>query len=222
MNIQELKIPSYNLLKQEQFYRQTLGLNLISKNEKEMRFEIGSSILSLEKSPQKTQYHFAINIPSNSIQEAYNWLRKKVPILPWHGNDIIDFKAWNAESVYFYDEDHNILELIARKNLNINGSKPFDSEQFLRLSEIGLPTHNVKKTHDLIAQKCNMVQYDGDLERFCALGDEYGLFIIVNHHSKKWLPTDEPTFPYPFELLFNNEGSNFELIYKEEQLHINH
>jgi hypothetical protein len=53
-------------------------------------------------------------------------------------SDIADFVNWRAKSVYFFDPAGNIIELIARFDLNNASSEKFSSEQFLSLSEIGL------------------------------------------------------------------------------------
>ena len=43
--------------------------------------------------------------------------------------------------------------------------------------------------------------YDGTLQRFAAIGDEEGLFIIVNH-NKKWMPTNDLAQLIDFEGIF--------------------
>ena len=34
-------------------------------------------------------------------------------------------------------------------------------------------------------------KFSGDFERFCAVGDDNGLFILVNNKLKKWFPTGD-------------------------------
>ncbi len=61
--------------------------------------------------------------------------------------------------------------------------------------------------------------FDGDFDRFCAIGDETGLFIVINYEKKNWFPTMEPAQPYPFRVLFKNqEGEEYEIKYDNEEL----
>src|SRR5438874_12694704 len=94
-------------------------------------------------------YHFAINIPANKIREAKAWLSNKVQLL-WmedYKSDIADFVNWHAKSVYFFDPAGNIVELIARFDLDNTSDEIFSSKQFLSVSEIGLvfPKHNFEQ-----------------------------------------------------------------------------
>jgi len=84
-----------------------------------------------------TNYHYAFNIPSNKGEEALAWLKEWVEILDWNREDLVDFSDWNATAIYFYDKDKNIVEFIARKNLNINTVSTFNSNQVLEVSEMG-------------------------------------------------------------------------------------
>ena len=47
-----------------------------------------------------------------------------------------------------------------------------------------------------IQQQCGLQLYDGNLDRFCAAGDEQGLLIMIRPSLKKWLPnTKHETIP---------------------------
>ncbi|MFT5250691.1 MAG: catechol-2,3-dioxygenase, partial [bacterium] len=144
MEIKELKIYSSKIKEQADFYSKVLGLTVIKLTEDNVFLEFGKSILNIEFKAETTPYHFAINIPSNKEYEALEWLKSRVGILKEEGNEIQDFDFWNAKAIYFYDKDKNIVELIARKNLNNLSNQKFDSNQFLQISEIGLPTLNIE------------------------------------------------------------------------------
>ncbi len=51
---------------------------------------------------------------------------------------IADFIDWHARSVYFFDPAGNIVELIARDDLNDVADGAFSSRQFRNISETGL------------------------------------------------------------------------------------
>jgi hypothetical protein len=58
--------------------------------------------------------HFTFNIPHNQLDAAISWLQQFTSLLPVPGNGhIATFESWNAHAVYFYDNNGNLLELIA-------------------------------------------------------------------------------------------------------------
>ena len=210
MKIIELKLYTNNLAKQKEFYISLLSCNLVDETNDSFTIKLVDSLLTFSKSDDKPYYHYAINIPSNQIEAALQWLKQRVDILPYENEEIVDFVNWNAKSIYFYDAGKNIVELIARKNLNINRNEEFSANSFLHISEIGYPTNDVKKTYHYLNTNYNLDKYDCDEKRFCAIGDEYGLFIVVNFNLKKWLPTGDKALPFPYEISFeNSDGELF-------------
>lgn len=191
MKINRLILYTAQLEEQTAFYKDVLGFKLMEKTADHSSFKIGSSILSFYFRESSTPYHFAFNIPSNQINEALAWLKQRVEILTDEMQEIQDFKTWNAQAIYFYDKDNNIVEFIARKNLAIESNTPFRPESLLCISEIGVPVNNMERTYHHINLVKQLPIYSGDLERFCAAGDENGLFIIINKEKKKWFPTDD-------------------------------
>jgi len=183
--------------------------------------QVGESILTFMLGEENPFYHFAINIPSFQIQESYKWIKRKVDILSYDGEDIIKFDNWNAEALYFYDADKNLVEFIARKNLNLKSHNEFSKDSLLYVSEIGVPTSNIKKIYDKLNNEFGLEIYDGDLERFCPIGDETGLFIVINYEKKKWFPTMQDAKPVPFEIIFENaEGKIFHVRYANEEINL--
>lgn len=193
MKINRLILYTAQLEEQTNFYKDVLGFKLTEKTADHSSFKVGSSILSFYFRESSTPYHFAFNIPSNQINEALAWLKKRVEILKDEdkGNEIQNFDFWNAKAVYFYDKDQNIVEFIARKNLAIESNTPFRAESLLCISEIGVAVNNIERTYHHLNQVKKLPIYSGDLDVFCAAGDENGLFIIVNKEKKKWFPTDD-------------------------------
>src|SRR6266542_728780 len=101
----------------KEFYSSILSLPVEVLNRQEILIKIDASdLIFSETKDEEPFYHFAVNIPSNKIEEAKNWLGSKVKLL-WmddYKSDIADFVNWHAKSIYFYDSAGNILELIAR------------------------------------------------------------------------------------------------------------
>ena len=63
----------------------------------------------------------AVNLPGF---EAFAWANKKVELIPiTPTSNIADFKNWNAKAFYFYDNNQNIVEFIARFDLDNNSDR---------------------------------------------------------------------------------------------------
>ena len=214
MIIKELTLITSNLKAQIEFYSKVLGFEIVSENNIACTFRAGKTLLTFKKSQKSKPYHFAFNIPSNNENEAMVWLRERVRILLFEGKEMVDFKLWNAKALYFYDADKNIVEFIARKNLNINSNNVFSSKSILNISEIGIVSTNIEETFKSLNSLKPIKKYSGDFESFCALGDEEGLFIIANPRLKKWFPTNDEIEASDFKVKgdFNFEFKNGKFI----------
>lgn len=167
------------------FYHAVLGLPAAGAH----AVQAGETRLSFASSGPAT-YHFAFNIPENRIHEAAAWLRERVELVKHPGGEVVDFKAWNAHSVYFFDPAGNIVELIARHNLPNATQAPFGPEQFLGVSEMGLPVPEVAPVVDALAAQLGAPLWSGNRESFAAVGGEDGLLIVVPE-GRVWYMTED-------------------------------
>lgn len=200
------------LKEQFDFYNQKLSLQPVWDGEWAFEVPIGSSVLRFEQAEQgqKPYYHFAINIPYTKYQKALGWLKERVAILPWHGEELIDFSAWEAWAMYFADPAGNIVELIARERIPIpNTATEFGTHDLLHISEIGWGLSDLEATYTKMQEFCPIPRFDGSLKQFFAAGDDFGLFIMVNKHTKKWMPNDRPVIYFPFLLDFEQDGQMY-------------
>lgn len=221
MEIKELILFTDNISKQKEFYSKILEAEENkSFSDEKISFKIGNSVLSFIKKKQSTPYHFAINIYSNQEQEALSWLKERVPILLDGKNEIINFESWNAKAIYFYDEDKNIVEFIARKNLSKISSKKFSPDSLLKISEIGLPTLNIEKVYKDLNQQIGLSIFSGSFNDFCAIGDENGLIICIDQIKKKWIPKDDKAFFSDFDAKIINGNKSFIITYRKGILNI--
>jgi catechol 2,3-dioxygenase-like lactoylglutathione lyase family enzyme len=209
MKIKELIIYTDKLNEQLDFYVHILELQLLNRTSQSGSLKIGSSILTFKFHENVEPYHFAFNIPSNTEEDALNWLKKRLQILTFEDNEIIDFQSWNARSIYFYDKDLNIVEFISRKNLKIYNNEKFSSRSILNISEVGLATTQIERTYSELNRIQKIDVFDGNFERFCAVGDEAGMFILVNPNMKNWFPTDDEVFVSDFRI---TGDYNFEFV----------
>ncbi|HLG41379.1 MAG TPA: hypothetical protein VI461_16995, partial [Chitinophagaceae bacterium] len=199
MQIRQLISETSKLEALKHFYENILGLSTESLTGREIKIKIGSTELVFRQAKAADPfYHFAINIPANKIEEAKTWLKGKAELI-WidqYKSDIADFTSWHAKSVYFYDPAGNILELIARFDLDNKTNESFSSAQFLSVSEIGLvfKEDELDKRTEALLQQYHLSYFDKQppLPQFKAVGDDEGLFIIVPE-NRNWFPTSKPS-----------------------------
>jgi catechol-2,3-dioxygenase len=154
-------------------------------------------------------YHFAFNIPPDKFGQALAWMESKVELLDiTPGIKIADFVNWNAKSIYFNDNNGNILEFIARYDLAGNGqASVFSAESIISISEIGIASDNVTLECDEL-----MAAYDIPLftrqprqNNFTVLGDDHGL-LIFSSKDRNWYPTQTRAQRYPVKLIIASNG----------------
>ena len=191
MQIKELTLFSKDINKQKTFYSEVLGLEQVLDTVNEISFKVGESILNFKYKSEITPSHVAFNIPSNSIEQAAKWLVQIGLAIDSNGKYVTEFSDWKAKAVYFYDADNNIMEFIARTELNLNSDMEFSSESILAISEVAIATNSIKQIYNDINAIRPIEIFDGNFERFCALGNNHGLFIIIDKNKKKWYPTDD-------------------------------
>jgi len=214
MQIVSIKLYTTQLEKQKDFYSKQLGFPVVNSSDNYFECRAGDSVFRMVQAEEATPYHFAFNIPHNQTEEALAWLKSKVDILPYKGDELVDFDAWNAQAMYFHDVDGNIVEFIGRRDIEVEEELPFSAQSILNISEIGLAVGDIRPAYDLIKQQLDIPLYDGSMESFCAAGSPNGLFIIINKNKKEWIPTDLKADSSPFRVLVEKEGQqtifNFE------------
>ncbi len=187
MNFLELRLGTQDLARQRTFYKEALGLKLLEDTER-FTVQVGSTRLRFDAFESGAgTYHFAFNIPENKLTEAKAWLLKRVELLEQGGQNPFTSESWNAEQVYFLDADGNILEFIARHELQSASRDPFSSEHILNVSEIGYVVPEVAKTLTRLAG-LGLKPYREPGQKFAAVGDAHGL-LIVAQTGRPWFPT---------------------------------
>lgn len=126
-------------------------------------------------------------------------LQDRTRILPAspRGELIADFKSWNAQSVYFNDDNGNILECIARMDLHNGTSETAAGTFVLNVSEIGFVTDDVPQAQAMLQRSGIPLYSKGpQLNDFSVLGDDHGLLILKDTNDG-WMPDN--VVPHPFE-----------------------
>ena len=209
MEIVEIELLTNNIEETAFFYAETLGLQMIKKEQDFVSFQSGKSILTFIKSNNlKPKYHFAFNIPHNKLEEAIVWTKSRLNLIENETiGTVANFDSWNAKAIYFYDNNNNILEFIARFDLENFSDEPFDSSSIQSISEMGIVT-------DKPLQLAEQLVADNDLyffakgtksENFATVGNDYGLFVIVAT-NRKWFPTEQKAEKYFTRIKILSEG----------------
>lgn len=107
---------------------------------------------------------------------------------------------WNAKTIYFYDEDKNIIEFIARKNSQFNSTEDFSMKSLLGISGIGCATESIDYTYNELTSKVGLSVYSASFEEFSTIADETGLVICVDNNKMKWFPAMDNAHPSEFEV----------------------
>lgn len=187
MHITRLELQTSDLKEQALFYAEILGLDTRIIAETQVVVRAGATELVFTQANDDLQclYHFAFNIPENQFESAKQWLAIRAELLADEdGNTTFDFGNWNSHSIYFKDAAGNILEFIARHDLQ-NASKAFE---ILSISEIGLATEDVLELVKTLQEKTGLHPYkDESSETFTAVGNADGLFITVKQ-GRIWYP----------------------------------
>ncbi len=200
-----ITLKTSKLSEQYHFYVEKLGLQCITRTGNAFSISCGKTTLTFEKYIQNAQYHFAFNIPQNQIDDACAWLKQYTEIIQFEGQDIVDFPNWNAHSLYFKDAAGNIVEFIARHNLDNDNDQKFCPDSIIEISEVGLPTEDISAMFKKIKDEFGFGLFWGDMENFAAIGHEKCLFITVPL-ERTWFPTDDTISKiWPLEVKLGNE-----------------
>ena len=187
------------------FYGETLGLDIIYCSDLELSILAGKTIIDfhLTNVSPAPFYHFAFNIPENKIEQALLWQRTRTEIISTprqlmddnYSDDVRHFRHWNAHSIFFHDPAGNLLEYIARHDLNNAESGSFSSKDILCASEIALLVDDAPHTAANLNKILNLEDYKNTSEFFKPIGDENGLLLVMKNGRSWKRHTENPIFP---------------------------
>jgi catechol-2,3-dioxygenase len=222
MNIDKLTLHSAQLPAQERFYGDALGLPT-NHSTSGLTVKIGPGILEfLQSEGFAGRYHFAFNIPRNGFALAEDWLKARVELIAdASGRTRFHTDEWNADNLYFYDPQGNIVELIARHELENDSSDSFSAASLLEISEIGLAAPNASKLVQWFADVLRVRTYKSFSDSFAPIGDAHGLVIAVQQ-NRIWFPdTGIPAEILPVQItLYSDHQQTFELPGLPYQIHL--
>ena len=210
MFLKEIKLQANQLATLYNFYKDVLEFPVTYSSDKNIVITAGQSKLIFEENEviKNPFYHFAFNIPSNKFEEAFQWMEKRVELL-WlndYKSYIADFINWNAKSFYFIDPAGNILEIIARFDLNDIVDEKFSFAHIRNVSEIGLvfPVESFDEDVNKLIKRFSIYYFDKQppMPLFRALGNDEGLFVIVPE-NRIWFSTkNKISRIFPLQIAF--------------------
>ncbi|MHC0444995.1 VOC family protein [Flavobacterium sp. 3-218] len=214
MKIDQIQISTKDIQRTKSFYQEVLGLFILENDKNSVTIQAGESILKFVEDPQfNSIYHFAFNIPENQLEEAIEWCRNKVDLILIEEEKVIThFENWNAHAVYFYDNNGNLLEFIARHDLNNEQVGEFNSASILNISEIGIVNENPFELGKQLIEEHGLHFFtkNDNSEFFSAIGDDNGLLILVRP-NRNWYPTQTPAENNPVKISLENNKAIIEL-----------
>ncbi|MDE1205892.1 VOC family protein [Tenacibaculum larymnensis] len=211
MTLNEIEIKTTDIKPVKAFYKNIMELPTTQSDDQSIRIKIGTSYLKFIEDSEKNlpAYHLAFNIPKNKLQEAIKWSTNKFEFVKKENEVLItNFENWNANSVYFFDVVGNVLEFIARHDLDNTATEQFNSNQILNISEFGIVKDrpDVYGKHLIDTYGLSLFEKNHNSEIFTVLGDDNGLLIIVKT-NRNWYPTETPSKASWANIKLSNSGT---------------
>jgi hypothetical protein len=205
MLIRELILETRDLAAQASFWAKTLALpTAVSEQSVEVRLRHSTIRFKCAATGANPRYHFAINIPRGSIEDAATWLEQRHDVLAFHGDpDVADGATIvrtdrGAAALYFLDAVGNVVELIANDHLDNDSGEPFGPDSLLEIAEIGIATEDTEATRAAVQEALDADVLWGGREGWLltAIGDDHGV-VIVAPAGRGWVPVGLPAQPQP-------------------------
>jgi len=193
------------------FYHRLLGLEILDETADAVTVAAGRTQMTFVPGgsvpPDETPfYHLAFQIPENKIRAARDWQRERTPLVPpdaerlldpGYPEDVVHFAHWNAHAVFFRDPAGNLLEHIARHELDNASPGPFTPRDVLAVSEIALIVDDVGGAAAELGGALGLATYGPTSEQFAPLGDEHGLLLVFRRGRNLGFGEGRPAGAFP-------------------------
>ncbi|MCP1996502.1 VOC family protein [Flavobacterium sp. HSC-61S13] len=196
MKINAITIETNSLENTQHFYSDILQFNLTYKSDLELHYKIGHSLLKfVETTKPIAVYHYAFNIPASLLDNALIWSTKHLKLIKNPKDEwVTTFENWNAQAIYFLDNNGNLLEFIARHDRKESIiADSFDPSKIEGISEIGIVTAQPMELAENWIEQYGLSYFEKSppTTDFLAIGDDEGLLIVVSP-QRNWFPTAIP------------------------------
>ncbi|MEX1189718.1 MAG: hypothetical protein WED33_10710 [Bacteroidia bacterium] len=186
------------------FWTETLGFELISQTALSYTIQVGDSRLTFrpKNTTNSPTYSFSISIPQNQVENALAWLKNENgefadgPTQPitiirdeLTGAEIINKPLYNANSVFFRDAAGNVIELIARNDIENSVEGPFNRSQFLKISEAPVVTKQVRDCEEILDSEFGAKAFPRTTSGYRPVGGAEGVLLLIIP-GRPWIPTE--------------------------------
>ena len=172
---------------------------------------IGETELELVSGEGEPFYHFALLVPGNRFEAAFDWIGDRAELLPDRetGETVFDFENWDAHGCYFHDPAGNIVELVAHHRIDpSDATGPFAGSELLGVSEVGLVGDRAAMAAVLrVVLQMPLWQGSAEEEGRLAFVGEPGRTLILAPTGRGWLPTGRPAEKHPVEAVLSDPPS---------------
>jgi len=197
MRIRQLTIATGDLEGQAAFYGERCGLP-VGRDGDAVEVRLRDSTIRFEPAEPglDARYHFAINVPRDSIRAAVAWLRERAEPLTFDGDPVRTDVG--AGCVYFLDAAGNVVELIASPHVE-GGAGDFGPASLIELAEIGVASADPTATSVAVEDAFGEGVRWSDSE-LTAVGDDHAV-VIVAPIGRGWIPVDLTARALPTEVV---------------------
>jgi catechol 2,3-dioxygenase-like lactoylglutathione lyase family enzyme len=182
---------------QAAFYGERLGLP-VDRERDAVEVRLRDSTIRFERAEPglDARYHFAINVPGDSIHAAVAWLGERAEPLRFDGDPVRTDVG--AGCVYFLDAAGNVVELIAVPHIE-GEAGDFGASSLIELAEVGIASADVEATSAEVQETFGEPVFWSDSE-LSAVGDHHAV-VIVAPTGRGWIPVDLTAKPLPTEIV---------------------
>lgn len=205
MRIAQITLATADPEGQARFWGEQLGLTML-ETEDTVDVALRRSTIRFEPAADgvDARYHFAINVPPESIDAAAAWLVDRQEVLEFHGDPeeeegtTIVHTDRGASAFYFLDAGGNVVELISNPHLDDEPEAAFGPNSLLEIAEVGVATADTAATRAAVEEVFGATVLWGgsDGSRLTAIGDDHGV-VIVAPAGRGWIPVGLPARPLP-------------------------
>lgn len=210
MRIRRLTLATVDPEAQAAFWGERLGLSVGWADEDEIEVRLRDSTVAFRGAAPglDPRYHFAINLPPGSIDQAVAWVRERHELLAFEGGPGEEDDATvvrtdvGAGCVYFLDAAGNVVELISSPYVGDAGGEGFGPGSLIEIAEIGIAAADPKATRDAVREFfADEVLWGGEPgSELAAIGDHHAV-VIIAPVGRGWIPVGLPARPLPTEIV---------------------
>jgi hypothetical protein len=224
----DVQMRSNNFVNNKRFWSKVMGFDVDSVAPNSFKVNIGFNSVTfinnsgaLDTSSSVTpKYQFTISIPSNQIENCYSWLldadssnSSKIaePAKFWidaeSGAAIYRRNQYNSQSIYIKDAGNNIIEILARHDLNNTAEGEFNRGMFLGITEVGVVSRDLRKSAEALKAAYGVEEVVGSSNSYKPMGGPMGL-LKLNIEGKIWTPTEnEIAVGYPMTIRVRKDST---------------